>query len=83
MPEYANGKCLVVFVDGAEKWYPNRVGRRMDGQHNFNAIYCVGLLIGNDSGYLYSVSRFNKKHSPTWKVRINSDFTSWKVSQIQ
>jgi len=81
--DYAKGKALVVFLDGAEQWYPNRVGREIAGKHNFSRVYCVGLLIGNDDGYSYSVSQLDQIHSPTWRVEINSNFTDWQVTQIQ
>ncbi|MDO8490033.1 MAG: hypothetical protein Q7S47_01285 [bacterium] len=81
--EYAEGKTLVVFLEGAGIWYPNRVGRSITGRHNFNEVCCVALLDIIDGIYSYSVSFFNEKHSPTWKVEIERDFTNWKISRLQ
>lgn len=80
---HAKGKTLVVFLDGAEIWYPNRVGRVVAGRHNFNEIYCVGLLLIDEQGYSYSISKLHKDHSPTWRVQINLNFTDWKVTSLQ
>lgn len=64
-------------------WYPNKVGKAIAGTHAFEAVYCVGLLTCDDSGYVYSVTQFDDQHSPTWRVSVNEDFTDWKVEQIQ
>jgi hypothetical protein len=82
-PSYAKGKILVVFHEGGGQWYPNRVGRRIANKHGFVAVYGIGLLLGNESGYSYSVSQFEASHSPTWKIEIDFDFTDWKVTQVQ
>ncbi len=82
-PNYAKDKSLVVFLDGAELWYPNRVGRQISWQHNFLSVYCVGLLVGTKEGYSYSVSELGSLHSPTWRIEINHNFTSWNIIQVQ
>jgi len=33
--EYAEGKILVVFFDGAGKWYRNKIREAINGRHNF------------------------------------------------
>ncbi|EKD44221.1 MAG: hypothetical protein ACD_71C00209G0003 [uncultured bacterium (gcode 4)] len=81
--EYARGKRLVVFLDGADKWYPDKVWKVITSTHNFESIYCVWLLVGNNDGYTYSISQFSDNHSPTYLVHINSDFTNWRVERIQ
>lgn len=81
--EYAKGKHLIVFMDGAGLWYPNKVGRRISGKHNFETVTCIGLLTGDETGYRYGVTQFYANHSPCWEVYINADFTDWSVKQIQ
>lgn len=82
--DYAQNKHLVVFLDGAEIWYPNKVGRAIAGKHAFTSVYCVGLIKGDDeNGYAYSVTQFFDKHSPTYIVQIDPDFTNWTIKQVQ
>lgn len=81
--KYAAGKHLIVFMDGADLWYPNKVGRQIAGKHNFQTIFCVALITGGTSGYKYGVTQFFSDHSPCWEVSINADFTDWEVIKIQ
>lgn len=81
--DYSRGKTLIVFMDGAEKWYPNRVGRTIAGTHTFARVYCIALTSSPEVTYRYSVSDLRPEHSPTFIVEINKDFTDWKVTQIQ
>lgn len=83
--EYAEGKWLVVFFDGAGKFYRNKIRENIKSRHNFGAVYCIGLLTSDKNGYKYIVTEFKDSHgdkSITFKVNINSDFTDWKISQI-
>lgn len=83
--EYADGKWLVVFFDGAGEFYRNKIRESIKGRHNFNAVYCIGLLTSSNDGYKYSVTEFRESSgdkSMTFQVEINSDFTDWKISQI-
>ena len=83
-PGYADGKVLVIFVDGCKNWVPNQVGRAIDGKHKFKHVYCVALIdVHSDGSCSYSVTSFEKKHSPCFRVQINKDFTDWKVIQDQ
>lgn len=82
-PGYANGKTLVVFIDGAELWFPNKVGRAIEGTHNFSNMYCIGLTSSEENPYIYSVSELHAIHSPTFLIEINKDFTGWEISQVQ
>ncbi len=79
--EYAKGKSLVVFVDGAELWYPNRVGRTIP-DNAFSQIFCVDFT-GDEKNYVYTIIEFQKRHSPVFQVSINEDFTGWSVEQLQ
>ena len=82
--DYAEGKWLVVFFDGADKFYRNKIRENVRGRHSFGAIYCIGLLTSDESGYSYSVTEFRESHkdkSITYIIQINSDFTYWKIFQ--
>lgn len=84
-PEYAKNKLLVVFFDGAGKFFRNKIRENIFGRHNFEAVFCVGLLKSGKKGYSYAVSEFRdsfKDQSVTHKVEINGDFTDWKIFQI-
>ena len=83
--DYAKGKWLVVFFDGAGEFYRNKIRENIKGRHNFGAVYCIGLLNSGDDCYQYSVTEFRESSgdkSITFKVEINLDFTDWKISQI-
>jgi hypothetical protein len=53
---YARGKHLIVFSEAIGWWYPNRVGRRIAGQHEFASVWVVALERGEEEGFLYSVA---------------------------
>lgn len=82
--KYAENKFLIVFSEGAWKWYPNKVAKAISGKHNFQWIYCISLLeISKDGSYSYSISQFLVEYAPTYCITINSDFSDWKVEKIQ
>lgn len=81
--DYAEGKFLVVFFDGAGTWYRPQIREAIKGRHNFKAVFGIGLLTSDEEGYAYSVTQFFEESSVTFKVQINSDFTGWTVEQIQ
>lgn len=85
--EYADGKWLVVFFDGAGEFYRNKIRENIKGRHNFGAIYCIGLLTSSEEdGYEYSITEFRESSgdkSLTFKVHINNNFTDWEISQIK
>lgn len=83
--EYAEGKRLVVFFDGAGIFYRNIIRENIKGKHNFDSVYCVGLMVSDKNGYQYSVTEFKDSYgdkSVTFKVEINESFTDWKVLQV-
>ncbi len=82
-PGYSKGKTLIVFLDGAGTWYPNRVGRAIAGTHNFARAYCIGLTSSKEVVYRYSVTEFRKDYSPTYLIEIDEAFTSWNITQMQ
>lgn len=82
---YAQGKILVAFFDGAGEFFRSKIREAIFGKHNFEAVFCVGLLNSGKDGYSYSVSEFRNSfgnQSITHKVEISGDFTDWQVSQI-
>lgn len=81
--EYAKGKFLVVFFDGAGVVHPNKVGRSMPKDHGYLGVFAVGHITSDASGYVYSVSELGPLHSPTYQVDINFDFTDWTVTKLQ
>jgi hypothetical protein len=81
--EYARGKRLVVFIEDAGQWYPNRVSRAIHGKHGFDAVYCIGISSVTNEGYTYFVTQLDLLNSPAWKVFIDINFTDWKVTRLQ
>ena len=84
--DYAKGKILVVFFDGAGVFYRNKIRESIKGRHNFVSVFCVGLLTSGDEGYSYAVTEFRESFgdtSMTFKVDINADFTDWQVEQVK
>lgn len=82
---YAKNKLLVVFFDGAGEFFRNKIREAIFGKHNFEAVFCAGLLNSGADGYSYSVTEFRDSfgnQSVTHKVEINGDFTDWRISQI-
>lgn len=82
---YAEGKFLLVFTDGAGEWRRKNVREAISGKHNFKAIYCIGLESAGPEGYAYTLTQFHPKTpdaSISFKVRINGDFSEWKVFRL-
>ncbi|PIR94209.1 hypothetical protein COT97_02495 [Candidatus Falkowbacteria bacterium CG10_big_fil_rev_8_21_14_0_10_39_11] len=80
-----DGKILVVFFDGAGKFYRSKIRKAVYGKHHFEAIFCVGLLESSNDKYSYSVTEFResfKDKSITHRVDINGNFDDWKITQI-
>lgn len=82
---YARGKHLIVFSEAVGLWYPNRVARRIAGQHEFASVWVVALERGDEIGFQYSVACpvAGPEDSPAWRVSINADFTDWEVERVQ
>ena len=83
--DYAKGKWLIVFFDGAGEFYRNKIRENIKGRHGFGAVYCIGLLTSDQNGYSYSVTEFKDSSgdkSVTFKIDINIDFTDWAISQV-
>lgn len=81
---YAEGKHLVIFCDGIGKWFPNKVGRRIQGIHNFSSVWAIGLeRVENENFYFYWVAFFNETHTPVSQVKIDFQEKKWSVEKIQ
>lgn len=84
-PDYANGKWLIVFFDGAGNFHRSRIRENIRGRHNFSSVFCVGLLTSGETGYSYIATEFRDSYgeqSVTFQIDINCNFTEWKVTQI-
>ena len=84
--EYAQNKLLIVFFDGAGEFFRNKIRKAIYGKHNFEAVFCVGLLESGNNGYIYAVTEFRDSfgdQSITHKVIINKNFDAWKIDQIK
>jgi hypothetical protein len=83
---YARGKTLVVFLDaGAGEWFPNRVAKALPDRLYFDDVWVVGLYGVEDGEYVYGLTQLDltSGNAPAYKVRINQDFTGWRVDQVQ
>ncbi|MDD5742615.1 MAG: hypothetical protein PHX87_04270 [Candidatus Peribacteraceae bacterium] len=81
--KYASGKILIVFTDGAGKYEPNKIAKAVDGKHHFERIYLIGLITDKDgTEYSYSVLMLNNTNAELAVVRINQDFTDWKLIDV-
>ena len=69
-PEYAKNKNLIVFFDGTGEFYRNKIRENIKGRHNFNAVFCIGLLTGEKKDTFIpllnseNLTAKNQKHSP-------------------
>ncbi len=84
-PEYARKKILIAFFDGAGEFFRNKIRESIFRRHNFEAVFCVGLLDSGPNGYSYSVTEFRDtfgNQSVTHRVEISEDFTDWNIFKI-
>jgi len=81
--EYARGRTLVVFSEAVGRWFPNRVGRAIAGNHQFEAVWALGLESAEGGQYSYWVTRLEPDHAPAWRVVLSKDFDSWTVAPVQ
>ena len=83
---YASGKTLIVFLNaGAGEWHPNKVAAQLPNPLHFATVWVVGLQPIKNGEYVYAVTNLDltEGDAPTYLVRINSDFTDWKVEAVQ
>ena len=83
---YARGKTLIVFLNaGAGLWHPNKVARQLPNPLHFAAVWVVGLSQVEEGEYVYNVCHLDisEGDAPAFQVRINKDFTAWKVTRVQ
>lgn len=84
---YASGKTLIVFLESGANapWYPNRVAKALP-KTDFEQILVVGLQRVTSLGcYIYGVTALDLSagNAPTWTVRVNPHFKTWKVGRLQ
>jgi hypothetical protein len=83
---YAAGKTLVVLLNTSSgMWSPNEVARALPNPLHFASVWVVGLEGVIDGDYVYAVTNLDLSQGsvPTFQVRINKDFSSWKVTTLQ
>ena len=84
-PEYAQGKSLVVFFDGAGSFVRQKIREAIYNKHSYISVFCVGLLESGPTGYSYVATEFRDSYgdkSASFRIEINSDFTDWSISQV-
>jgi hypothetical protein len=79
---YARGKTLIVFCEAVASWFPDHIGRAVEGIHSFEAIWALGLEDVEDQRYVYWVTKIEPVNSPAWRVRLSSDFDAWVVEPL-
>lgn len=83
-PEYAKGKILVVFFDGAGMFVRSKIRESIYGKHNFESVVCVGLLTVDNSGYEYILTDYCDEYgneSISFRIKIPMDFSGWTITQ--
>lgn len=83
-PEYAQGKILVVFFDGAGTFIRSKIRESIYGKHHFESIVCIGLLTIDDTGYEYILTDYcdeYKDKSISYRIKIPMDFSGWSIIQ--
>ena len=66
--EYAEGKRLVVFFDGAGWFVRQKVREAIYGKHNFVSVFCVGLLDSGPAGYSYIATEFRDSYGDSLRA---------------
>lgn len=56
--EYAHGKILVTFFDGAGEFFRSKIREVIFRNHSFEAVFCVSLLTSGVDGYSYYITEF-------------------------
>jgi hypothetical protein len=66
-------------------WSPNEVARSLPDPLHFETVWVVGLQGVDEGEYVYAVANLDvsQGNAPTYHVRINKDFTDWKVTAVQ
>ena len=83
-PEYARGKILVVFFDGAGMFVRSKIRESIFGKHHFESVICIGLLTVDDTGYEYILTDYCDEYgdqSLSFRIKIPMDFASWRIEQ--
>ncbi len=83
-PEYAKGKILVVFFDGAGMFVRTKIRESIYGRHQFESVICIGLLTVDDSGYEYILTDYCDEYedkSISFRIKIPLDFSGWSIAQ--
>lgn len=84
-PEYAKGKSLVVFFDGAGMFIRKNIRESIYQRHGFKVVFIIGLLQVVDSKYSYLVTEFRDSYgekSRSHRVDIDENFNNWTITKI-
>jgi len=83
---YAENKTLVVFIDAAGPWHPNRVLKQLTSSLHFDVVWLISLHAVDEGGaYDYDVVGlyWDQGNAPIWRVRIAPGFDAWSVQRAQ
>jgi len=79
---YSEGKHLIIFCDRIRNWPPNKVGKRIQGIHDFITVWAIWLeKVENENDYFYLIACFNETHTPVSQVRIDFKEKKWLVKK--
>lgn len=85
--QYACGKTLVVFLlfGNDKEWYPNKVAKNIRYNLKFDAVWITSLQSAAEGKYNYGVSCVDGENdvASIFNVKIESNFSIWKVTRIQ
>lgn len=85
-PGYASGKNLVVFSEARGIWVPNKLSKKISGQHGFESVWVIHLEKSDGDDYSYCVAWLDVSvtgNAPVCRVKIQPDFKDWTVERIQ
>lgn len=83
---YAAGKTLIVFLNaGKGTWLATKVARKLPEPLHFPTVWVVALQGVIAGEYIYTITNLDLSEgdAPTLFVRINRDFSAWKVSHLR
>lgn len=80
--DYAAGKTLVVFPEGAGEWVPREVRTAVPASFAFDALWVIGRCSLRDDEYAYNVVRLRPDPFTMWRVTLDlhKDDPDWSVA---
>ena len=82
---YADGKILIVLLEGAGDWFPNKVAQELPDPLLFKEVWVVSLQGVVDGEYAYNVVclDISEGTAPAARVRLGNNFDRWTVQWLQ